>query len=173
MVPVAVNLSTLQLQAAGFADAVAEALKAAGAEGTMLELELTERMLMEDLDGVRAALLRLREMGVTITVDDFGTGYTSLAHLKELPLHCLKIDRSFVAGLPGDAGAVAIARAIVQMGHGLSLRVLAEGVETAAQRESVRAMGCDALQGFLVAAPMPEAELLPWLHRYRQALSNR
>ena len=166
-VPVAVNLSTLQFQTAGFAETVAEALQQAGAAGSMLELELTERMLMEDLNSVRAALLRLREMGVTITVDDFGTGYTSLAHLKDLPLHRLKIDRSFVAGLPGDAGSVAIARAIVQMGHGLALQVLAEGVESAAQRDAVRALGCDAMQGFLVASPMTEAQLLGWLRRHR------
>jgi diguanylate cyclase (GGDEF)-like protein/PAS domain S-box-containing protein len=167
-VPVAVNLSTLQFQAAGFADAVAAALRATGAKGSMLELELTERMLMRDLSEVRAALQELRHMGVTMTVDDFGTGYTSLAHLKDLPLHRLKIDRSFVAGLPGDGGAMAIARAIVQVGQGLSLEVVAEGVETAAQREAVQLMGCDALQGYLVAAPMPEAQLLQWLAQ-RQA----
>ena len=162
-VPVAVNLSTLQFQATGFADAVARALVAAGAEGSMLELELTERMLMDDVSTVRAALERLRAMGVTITVDDFGTGYTSLAHLKDLPLHRLKIDRSFVAGLPADAAAMAIARAIVEVGHGLSLQVVAEGVETPAQHEAVRAIGCDAVQGFLLAAPMAEAKLVNWL----------
>ena len=160
---IAVNLSALQFQSAGFADAVAEALSAAGADGSMLELELTERMLMADLTEVRAALVRLGEMGVTITVDDFGTGYTSLAHLKDLPLHRLKIDRSFVAGLPHDAGAMALSRAIVQMGHGLGLQVVAEGVETEAQREALRAMGCDALQGHLLAVPMPEARWRQWL----------
>ncbi len=162
-VPVAVNLSMLQFQTPGFVDMVAEALAATGSRGAMLELELTERMVMSDLGEVRQALARLREMGVTITVDDFGTGYTSLAHLKDLPLHRLKIDRSFVAGLPGDAGAVAIAHAIVQMGHGLGLQVVAEGVETAAQREAVLAMGCDGMQGFQLAPPMPEAQLLQWL----------
>ncbi|MBL8326068.1 MAG: bifunctional diguanylate cyclase/phosphodiesterase, partial [Rubrivivax sp.] len=162
-VPVAVNLSTLQFQAAGFADAVAEALSVAGAEGAVLELELTERMLMDNLADVREALGRLGRLGVTVTVDDFGTGYTSLAHLKELPLHRLKIDRSFVAGLPGDAGAVAIARAIVEVGHGLALQVVAEGVETPAQREAVRAMGCDAMQGYLLAEPMTEPQLVEWL----------
>ncbi|MBI5721798.1 MAG: EAL domain-containing protein [Burkholderiales bacterium] len=162
-VPVAVNLSMLQFQAPGFADRVGEALAATGAEGSMLELELTERMLMSDLADVRNALGRLREMGVTITVDDFGTGYTSLAHLKELPLQRLKIDRSFVCGLPADPGAMAITRAVVQMGHGLGLQVVAEGVETEAQREAVRSMGCDALQGHLLAPPMPEPQLLQWL----------
>jgi diguanylate cyclase (GGDEF)-like protein/PAS domain S-box-containing protein len=169
VVPVAVNLSMLQFQAPGFADMVAQALEAAGAEGSMLELELTERMLMADLGEVRNALARLREIGVTITVDDFGTGYTSLAHLKDLPLHRLKIDRSFVAGLPEDTGSMAIARAIVQMGHGLGLQVVAEGVETLAQREAVQAMGCDALQGHLLAHPMPEPQLLQWLRGHTAA----
>jgi len=168
-VPVAVNLSMLQFQAPGFADMVAQALEAAGADGSMLELELTERMLMSDLGEVRHALARLREMGVTITVDDFGTGYTSLAHLKDLPLHRLKIDRSFVAGLPEDAASMAIARAIVQMGHGLGLHVVAEGVETIAQREAVQAMGCDALQGHVLAHPMPEPQLLQWLRGHAAA----
>jgi diguanylate cyclase (GGDEF)-like protein/PAS domain S-box-containing protein len=167
--PVGVNLSTLQFQAAGFADAVAQALAVAGADGAMLELELTERMLMHDLNEVSAALARLREMGVTITVDDFGTGYTSLAHLKQLPLDRLKIDRSFVGGLPHDGGAVAIARAIVEMGHGLALEVVAEGVETTAQREAVRAMGVDALQGYLLAAPMVEEQLVKWLQGQRRS----
>ncbi len=162
-VPVAVNLSTLQFQATGFADAVAAALATAGAEGSMLELEITERMLMDNLSEVRRALERLGAMGVTITVDDFGTGYTSLAHLKDLPLHRLKIDRSFVNGLPEDARATAIARAIVEMGHGLSLQVVAEGVETNAQREALQAMGCDGLQGYLLAMPMEEPQLLQWL----------
>ena len=161
--PVAVNLSALQFQAAGFADLVAEALAETGADGSMLELELTERMLMADLGEVRATLGRLREMGVTITVDDFGTGFSSLAHLKDLPLHRLKLDRSFVAGLPGDAGAMAISRAVVQMGHGLGLQVVAEGVETEAQREALLAMGCNALQGHLFAPPMPESQWLQWI----------
>jgi EAL domain-containing protein (putative c-di-GMP-specific phosphodiesterase class I) len=161
--PVAVNLSALQFQVAGFADLVAEALAETGAEGSMLELELNERMLMADVGEVRATLARLREMGVTITVDDFGTGYSSLAHLKDLPLHRLKIDRSFVAGLPGDSGAMAISRAIVQMGQGLGLQVVAEGVETEAQREALLAMGCTVQQGHLFARPMPEPQWLQWV----------
>jgi EAL domain-containing protein (putative c-di-GMP-specific phosphodiesterase class I) len=129
----------------------------------MLELELTERMLMEDVSGVRVALLRLKALGVGIAVDDFGTGYTSLAHLKDLPLDRLKIDRSFVRDLPADRGSAAIARAIIQMGQSLGLQVVAEGVETAAQRDWALAQGCDAQQGFLDAAPMPAAQFEAWL----------
>jgi diguanylate cyclase (GGDEF)-like protein/PAS domain S-box-containing protein len=161
--PVAVNLSTLQFQAPGFAESVERALADTGASGDMLELELTERMLMDDLPAVQSALARLKALGVGIAVDDFGTGYTSLAHLKDLPLDRLKIDRSFVEDLPHDRGAAAIARAVVQMGKGLGLQVIAEGVETAAQRDWVRSAGCDGRQGFLDARPMSAEALLDWL----------
>jgi len=164
-VPVAVNLSTLQFQAADFVERIDEALAAAGAAGALLELELTEHMLMEDVSVAHAVLVRLKAMGVGIAVDDFGTGYTSLAHLKDLPLDRLKIDRSFVKDLPGDRGAAAIARAIIQMGKSLGLQVVAEGVETAAQRAWVQAQGCDAQQGYLDAAPMPVARFEAWLRQ--------
>ncbi len=162
-VPVAVNLSALQFQANDFVASIEAALLHAGATGDMLELELTERMLMADLQSVRAVLTQLRALGVRIAVDDFGTGYTSLQHLKSLPLDRLKIDRSFVVDLPGDAGSAAIANAIIQMGHGLGLQVLAEGVETAAQRQHLLAQGCDAQQGLLDCAPLPAAEFEAWL----------
>lgn len=164
-VPMAVNLSALQFQAHGFVATIERALADAGATGPMLELELTERMLMDDLDAVRGVLSTLRAMGVRIAVDDFGTGYTSLQHLKSLPLDRLKIDRSFVEDLPGDAGSAAIANAIIQMGLGLKLEVVAEGVETAAQRAHLLAQGCHAQQGLLDCAPMPVAAFEAWLRR--------
>ena len=163
-VPVSVNLSTLQFQAPGFVDSVERALAEAGASGHMLELELTERMLMDDVASVRAALQRLKALGVGIAIDDFGSGYTSLGLLKHLPIDRLKIDRSFVADLPGDASSAAIAQAIIQLGKSLKLQVVAEGVETAAQRDWVRAHGCDAQQGFLEAGqPMGLAAFEAWL----------
>jgi len=165
-VPVAVNMSALQFQAPNFVATIEAALAGAGATGGMLELELTERMLMHDqnnLSGVQSVLTRLRAMGVRIAVDDFGTGYTSLQHLKRLPLDRLKIDRSFVVDLPGDAGSAAITSAIIQMGHGLGLQVLAEGVETVAQREYLLAQGCDAQQGLLACAALPALEFEAWL----------
>ena len=161
--PVAVNLSNLQFQALGFVDTVEQALAEAGADGTMLELELTERMLMDDLPAVQAALHRLKAIGVQISVDDFGTGYSSLGHLKDLPLDRLKIDRSFVQDLPGDRGSAAIARAIVQMGRALGLQVVAEGVETPAQSQWLREQGCDAQQGYLCGGPMSAAAFEGWL----------
>ena len=165
-VPVAVNLSALQFQAPDFVASIEAALTEAGATGAMLELELTERVLMHDQDnlaGVQSVLTQLRALGVRIAVDDFGTGYTSLQHLKKLPLDRLKIDRSFVVDLPGDAGSAAITNAIIQMGHGLGLQVLAEGVETAAQRDHLLAQGCDAQQGLLECAALPALELEAWL----------
>ncbi len=164
-VPVAVNLSTLQFQAVGFVETVERALAEAGASGPMLELELTERMLMDDLATVQLALHRLKAAGVGIAVDDFGTGYSSLGHLKDLPLDRLKIDRSFVKDLPGDTGAAAIARAIVQMGRSLGLQVVAEGVENDDQRAWLREQGCDAQQGFFSGQPMDAPAFEQWLRQ--------
>jgi EAL domain-containing protein (putative c-di-GMP-specific phosphodiesterase class I) len=158
-----VNLSTLQFQAAGFVESIEAALADAGASGGMLELELTERMLMDDLSVVHTTLTRLKALGVGIAVDDFGTGYSSLRHLKDLPLDRLKIDRSFVQDLPHNSGAAAIARAIAQMGRSLQLQVVAEGVENQAQRDWLRDQGCHAQQGFLSGEPMPAAEFEDWL----------
>ena len=168
-VPVAVNLSALQFQAHDFVVTIEQALSLAGASGDMLELELTERMLMDDLAAVQTVLLHLRGLGVRLAVDDFGTGYTSLKHLKDLSIDRLKIDRCFVQGLPGDAGSAAIAAAIVQMGHGLGLEVLAEGVETAAQRAYLLALGCDAQQGLLEGEAMTAERLQLWL-KHRSSL---
>ncbi|MBL8333165.1 MAG: EAL domain-containing protein [Rubrivivax sp.] len=162
-VPVAVNLSTLQFQAPDFVDALAQMLRDEGAEGALLELELTERMLMDDLPHVRDTLQRLKGLGVRIAVDDFGTGYTSLGHLKDLPIDRLKIDRSFVADLPADRGSAAIAGAIIQMARSMGMQTVAEGVETEAQRDWMAAQGCDDLQGWLLARPMPAEALRDWL----------
>jgi diguanylate cyclase (GGDEF)-like protein/PAS domain S-box-containing protein len=162
-VPVAVNLSTMQFRASGFVDAVARVLREEGVPGAWLELELTERMLMDDVAEVKRTLQQLRALGMRVSVDDFGTGYSSLAHLKELPIDGMKIDRSFVRDLPHQRGSVAIARAVVQMAQGLSLTVVAEGVENDDQRRFLRALGCDLLQGELVSAPLPAAVLEDWV----------
>jgi diguanylate cyclase (GGDEF)-like protein/PAS domain S-box-containing protein len=162
-VPVAVNLSSLQFHAQGFLGSIERALAEAGATGSMLELEITERMLMDDIGEVHAVLTRLRSLGVRIAVDDFGTGYTSLQHLQRLPIDRLKIDRSFVEGLPGDAGSAAIAQAVIQLGRGLGLQVLAEGVATRAQRELLLAQGCEVQQGHLSGEPLPAGAFEDWL----------
>jgi diguanylate cyclase (GGDEF)-like protein/PAS domain S-box-containing protein len=168
-VPVAVNLSSMQFRADGFVDAVAQVLREEGVPGDWLELELTERMLMDDVGDVKRTLLKLRALGMRVSVDDFGTGYSSLAHLKELPIDGMKIDRSFVRDLPHQRGSVAIARAVVQMAQGLSLTVVAEGVENEEQRRFLVEQGCDLLQGELISPPLPASELTQWIVRHRAA----
>ena len=149
---VAVNLSNMQFRAPGFVESVERVLAEEKLPGEWLEIELTERMLMDDLPEVRRALGRLRSAGIRISIDDFGTGYSSLGHLRDLPIDKLKIDRSFVRDLPEDRGAAAIAKAIVTMAQALHLTVIAEGVETDAQRAFLAELGCDELQGDAVGA---------------------
>ena len=165
--PVSVNLSSSQFEAPDFVDGVIAVLAEAGAQGTQLELELTEHMLASDLWNVQLMLGSLKSHGVRIAIDDFGTGYTSLAHLKDLPIDRLKIDRSFVKDLPDDTRSGAIAQAIVQVARSLGLDVVAEGVETVAQRDWLRAQGCSAMQGFLDARPMPAEDFERWLKQAR------
>lgn len=165
--PVAVNLSTMQFHAAGFNDSVAQVLREEGVAGTLIELELTERMLMDDLGEVSAKLQRLSALGIRVSVDDFGTGYSSLGHLKELPIDKMKIDRSFVRDLPGDRGSAAITRAIVQMARSLGITAIAEGVETETQRAFLADNGCDELQGELISKPLPKAEFEAWVAAWR------
>ena len=167
--PVAVNLSTVQFQHTGFFDAVARLLPADGSGKGLLELELTERMLMDDLIEVKRLLVRLKALGLRISVDDFGTGYSSLGHLKELPIDKVKIDRSFVHDLPANGDSVAIARAIIQMGRSMGMTVIAEGVETEPQREFLASQGCDELQGLLISRPLPAAEFEAWTLARRAA----
>ncbi len=160
---VAANLSSVQFQSAGFLDLIEQLLPTEGLQPGMLELELTERMLMDDLPKVRERLGRLQALGVKISVDDFGTGYSSLGHLKELPIDKLKIDRSFVHDLPANRDSAAIASAIIQMGRSLGLTVVAEGVETEAQRAFLADHGCDELQGLLIGAPLSQGDFEAWV----------
>ncbi|WP_273282944.1 EAL domain-containing protein [Methylibium petroleiphilum] len=163
--PISVNLSSMQFQQRGFVDSLAELLRQEQVNGAWLELELTERMLMDDLDEVKATLAQLKALGMRISVDDFGTGYSSLGHLKELPIDKVKIDRSFVQDVPQNADAAAIVRAIVQLGRSLGMTVIAEGVETEAQERFLRELGCEELQGLRIAPPLSEADLQLWAAR--------
>ncbi|HJV96723.1 MAG TPA: EAL domain-containing protein [Albitalea sp.] len=160
--PVAVNLSTMQFQSRGFVESVAQLLREEGAEGRLIELELTERMLMDDLPEVNAKLDQLAALGIRVSVDDFGTGYSSLGHLKELPIDKMKIDASFVKDLPGERGSAAITRAIIQMARSLGITAIAEGVETEAQRSFLALNGCDELQGDLISKPLDAAAFEAW-----------
>jgi EAL domain-containing protein (putative c-di-GMP-specific phosphodiesterase class I) len=158
-----VNVSSLQFARPDFVGTVMRAIKGANIPPSSLELELTESIVMNDVDHVAARLGELRKLGVRVSVDDFGTGYSSLAYLSKLPLDVLKIDRSFVReldaeGTRGDQ-ASAVAQAITSLGHSLGLDVLAEGVETRGQLERLDHIGCDEVQGFLFAKPVPPNEL--------------
>jgi PAS domain S-box-containing protein/diguanylate cyclase (GGDEF)-like protein len=150
---IAVNVSPQQLRRPGLARAVGDALREFGVPGEMIEIELTESSVMESLTRVQEELAMLRSLGTTLTLDDFGTGYSSLAYLKQLDLDKLKIDQTFVHGLPQSVLDASISRAIVGIGHELGLRVIAEGVETTAQAEFLNTVGCDELQGYLLGEP--------------------
>ncbi|HEX2011647.1 MAG TPA: EAL domain-containing protein [Roseateles sp.] len=150
-IQVAVNVSALQFQQPQFVDTVALALKAAGLPPALLELELTESILLRDAEEALRRLEALAQLGVCMSIDDFGTGYSSLGYLKRFPIQRLKIDRSFVQGLPSDASDAGIVNAVIQMGRALRLLVIAEGVETEAQRDFLARAGCHEFQGFLFA----------------------
>lgn len=164
---VAVNLSPLQLRDPGLVASVLQALAVSGLPAQWLELELTEGAVMEDTASASAAMHALREAGVRLALDDFGTGYSSMGYLKRLPLDCLKIDRSFVQGLPEDRDSLAIVSAIVSIARSLGFEVTAEGVETPSQHELLARLGCDVLQGYLVGRPMSEDALRAHLNPQR------
>ena len=147
--PIAVNVSALQFQQAQFTDRVASMLAVSGLPPHLLELELTESILVRDAAEALQRLHALARLGVRLAIDDFGTGYSSLAYLKRFPIDKLKIDRSFVRGLPDDDSDVGIVRAILQMARALGMRVIAEGVETEPQRAFLQQEGCAQFQGFL------------------------
>ncbi|GAB3737350.1 hypothetical protein GCM10028794_19120 [Silanimonas algicola] len=150
-VAVAVNVSALQFHQSDFVESIAEGLRRHGLPGEALELELTESILIADVEDAMRRLTALSALGVRLAIDDFGTGYSSLSYLKRFPIERIKIDRSFIADLPGSAESEAIVVAIIQMGRALRLSVTAEGVETEAQRELLHAAGCHEMQGWLMA----------------------
>ncbi len=159
---VAVNISGRHLIEGDLLADIDAALSLTGADPTMLELELTETHLLADVEQVTEVLQELRRRGITIAIDDFGTGYSSMTYLQHLPVDVIKIDRSFVAHATEDGYNSTVIEAMLSIGRTLHLAVVAEGVETSAQLDYVRARGCDRAQGFLLARPMPveEAELI-------------
>jgi len=155
---VAVNVSARQLHDQELLRQIGEALEASGLDPEQLEIELSEAILVDDNLDTLLALSAVRDLGVGITLDDFGAGVASLSMLKRLPLEQIKLDRALVRSLPDDAEDVAIVQAIVDTGHALGLGVIAEGVETEAQRSLLVAMGCEHGQGYLFSQPLPEAQ---------------
>ena len=165
---VSVNVSALEFRQVGFVERVTVLLNRYGLPAQLLELELTESVLLHDAQEMAQVLAALTGMGLKLAIDDFGTGYSSMAYLKKLAIHRLKIDRTFVSGLPGDDGDRAIVQAVVSMGQALGISVVAEGVETQAQRQTLQGMGCEYYQGFLCAAALPAQEF----RRRVSALAN-
>ncbi|WNF46616.1 EAL domain-containing protein [Pseudomonas sp. SG20056] len=156
---VAVNISSRLFSRGELDQRVAEVLRNTGLDPAHLELEVTESAVMDNPDAALALLERLRALGIRLAIDDFGTGYSSLARLKRLPVHKLKIDQSFVSGLPHDQDDVAITRAVIALGHSMGLKVLAEGIEQPEQAALLRQLGCDHAQGYYFGRPQPAEQL--------------
>jgi EAL domain-containing protein (putative c-di-GMP-specific phosphodiesterase class I) len=160
---IAVNISTHDLRSAEFRSVVAALLERHGVDPVRLRLEVVESGLMDDPQASIAELVALRDMGIGLSIDDFGTGYSSLAYLQQLPVSELKIDRSFVQNIDGSEASQRLFKAMVDMGLGLGLGITAEGVETEAERETIRALGCEVMQGYLGSKPLYGAGLHAWL----------
>jgi len=171
-IKVAVNLSPIQVANQNLVPLVVSALAAAGLPARRLEVEITESVLMRNTEKATATLHRLRELGVRISMDDFGTGYSSLSYLRKFPFDKIKIDRSFISGLPDDNESIAIVRAVAGLAKNLNMMATAEGVETTQQLELVRALGCVEMQGYLFSPPRPLAQLLPLIEPQRRKLAR-
>ena len=163
----AVNVSTLQFQTPGFVDQLAGVLQQGGFDPAQLTIEITESMLLDNNGESSRKLERIRGLGPKVSIDDFGTGYSSLSYLRQYPIDELKIDRSFLFGLPDERGNRAIVEAVVHLAHGLNLSVVAEGVETVAQLDYLRSVECNQMQGFLACKGVPVAEFLQFVELHR------
>jgi diguanylate cyclase (GGDEF)-like protein len=161
--PISINVSARSFQSPGLVDGIRRALENAGVDGSALEVEITEGTLMADLDQGAYILNKLSELGVSIAIDDFGTGYTSLSYLKRLPINTLKIDQSFLADMANNPEDVGIVRSIIELGHNLHCKVIAEGVEDEVVRERLKQLGCDLVQGFHISEPLPGEGFREWL----------
>ena len=164
--PVAVNVPAGVLLDSRFPELVESTRTAMGLDQGALEIEITESSLMGDHAQAREALTHLRAIGVRTSIDDFGTGYSSLSYLRELPVHALKIDRAFITDLLDDPDSEAIVRSIIELARNLGLETVAEGVEDERVSQRLTSLGCDYVQGFAYARPMPADALLRWLRAH-------
>jgi EAL domain-containing protein (putative c-di-GMP-specific phosphodiesterase class I) len=162
---VSVNLSTRDLIDVSLPEEIAGLLDEARVPPHLLELEITESVIMADPMRARGVVTRLREMGVKVAIDDFGSGYSSLGYLKSLPVNDLKIDKSFVINMMEDSGDLVIVQSTIELAHNLGLTVIAEGVESDETWRRLRALGCDVAQGWLIGRPLPAADFANWLNR--------
>jgi EAL domain-containing protein (putative c-di-GMP-specific phosphodiesterase class I) len=156
----AVNISARQLLDPDLVPHLEGVLTSTGIERDTLSLEVTETALIEDVEQASKALLRITDLGVDVSIDDFGTGWASLTYLQQLPISSVKIDRSFVAGLGGDRRETAIVRSVLALARELDLSVIAEGIETESQLHQLRLLGCRVGQGYLLSPPVPPSELV-------------
>lgn len=160
---VSINMSPKQFYDQGIIEFISTCLTTYGLKGSQVEIEVTEGLFMEGEAFVREQISALKSLGVSLAMDDFGTGYSSLQYLRSYPFDTLKIDRSFVMELPDSKGDANLVQAIIKMGRSLGLSTVAEGVETIEQAEFLRKEGCDLIQGYLFAKPMPQSEFIEWL----------
>nr|WP_281271387.1 EAL domain-containing protein [Legionella donaldsonii] len=159
-------MSGRQFRQSRLPEIVADVLAKTGLEAKFLELELTESLLVDDIEHAVETMYQLKDMGTSLVIDDFGTGYSSLSYLKQFPVNKLKIDRSFISELSNQENDAAIARAIINLGHSLNLEVLAEGVETELQKDFMVAHGCDYAQGYYFKPPNTAAALKDYLENF-------
>jgi EAL domain-containing protein (putative c-di-GMP-specific phosphodiesterase class I) len=165
----AVNLSAVQFRRGNVEQSVTQALTQSGLDPALLELELTESILIQNVEQVLSTVKALKRLGVKLAIDDFGTGYSSLSYLKRFDIDKLKIDQSFIRDLATDPDDAAIVHAVVQMAHSLNLKAIAEGVEHAAMLGQLREFGCDEAQGYYFARPMPADDFAHFLARQANA----
>jgi EAL domain-containing protein (putative c-di-GMP-specific phosphodiesterase class I) len=160
---ISVNVSTRDLQDVNFCQRVSARIQHFGIAPKKLRLEIVESGLMHDTDSSIALLHNLRDAGIELSIDDFGTGYSSLAYLQQLPVSELKIDRSFVTDIDSRPGSLQLVKTMIEMGHGMGLLVTAEGIETAAERDTLKLLGCDVMQGYFGSRPLFGSNLKAWL----------
>ena len=168
---VSVNLSARQLRDEKLLLNINSALESSGLPAELLEIEITESMVMHDVQQAILVLQNLKQLGVHISIDDFGTGYSSLGYLRQLPVDSVKIDRTFIKDIPHEADDMAVTTGIIGLAHSLRLQVVAEGIETAEQMDFLKANGCDEIQGYFFSLPLPAADLMPLLeHNFHKSL---
>ncbi|MGH3116622.1 MAG: putative bifunctional diguanylate cyclase/phosphodiesterase [Gaiellales bacterium] len=169
---VSVNVSPIELAQESFVDDLLETLEEMGLPPRILDLEVTERVLVQDCPEFRKHLTRLKDLGVWLSLDDFGTGFSSLSYLVRFPFDCIKIDRSFIAGVPHVSTSATVVTAIISLARSLGIEVVAEGVETGDQVEFLKERGCRIAQGYLFARPMPAAKIGKWLRSFSSRLTR-
>jgi EAL domain-containing protein (putative c-di-GMP-specific phosphodiesterase class I) len=171
-VAVGVNVSALQFRLQDFPEKVAAVLRDTGLAAEYLELEITESVIMHGAEAAIATVRRLKAMGVKLSIDDFGTGYSSLSYLKQFPIDRLKLDQSFVRGLPSNADDMAISSAVLGMAKAMNLKVIAEGVENKEQMDFLFSRHCDEVQGYYFTKPLPAEEFATFLAQRRVATTE-